>query len=627
MKYILIFSLLLNGACSFKSSSDNKKAHTDRVISDGSVVTAPTDDSDGDKILDGVEVERGSDPLVADIPKVHVRFLQNYEIEFDFAFESENSSSAGNWIISSHTRSTSPDFRYRVGEVMLRDRSFKSAAEIGKYETHSWGTINRQDLTWVNYPDLDPMTFHTEALRTRSLFESKGEITNLKVKLENTFKLLPNSPYREIKNLTLAFRFYDYEKESYELLHQVTIDRVLQAGVAEKILVEIENIPRKLIEDNYLKKGEFIISEIVDFEIPDLETTYQTLMNSVRAKSIPVLITTPLETRTEWVGLPGGSARFQEIMARLFDGKFTIEENLLKKVEQFENNLPSYTYLSEVKDKDKHGKWFVFTDKLQRHYLDHKYTTRDVISLSYVTGNELANQADEKIYAFIPEATGNSNFVVYPLGNVSTNTEVSIQLEANRRWGDGLTSFKEEFHSNGGGCRGNCSTSDIHCYWDVNKFEERDEWFVLQKDFTGELEQVALVVNRTEIPLKELVEKKLVTARWDGASLNISLTNVSAIQEISPTEENVIALKVSTFKGEAFNGIKLVRQHGRQYYYCPSHTANFAFISKIPLSDESLEFPVWRGSVHWDKITLGERKKYEQPFSLTVSSSVTNFHN
>lgn len=626
MNLILAALLLLSGACSFKSSSDKKDSNREQIVTD-TVVTDPKDDSDGDRITDGDEVERGSNPLVADIPELQVRFLQNYAITFDWVEATETTSAMGSYVIETSTRTTNPDFRYRVGEVMLRDRSFQSAAAIGKFEAHSWGEITRQDLTWVKYPEVDPAFFHVESMKARPFFERGAQVENLKVNLENTFKLLPNSRFKEIKNLTLAFRYYDYEKESFELLHQVTIDRVLQVGVAERIVVEIENIPQNLIADNYLKKGEFIISEVVDFEIPELEINYQTLMNSVKAKSIPVLVTTPLETRVSYVGLPGGKARFQEIMARIYDNKFTIEENNLKKVEQFESNLPSYTYLKEVKTKDKQGRWFVFTDRLLRHYLEHKFTPKDVISLSYVTGKELASQAEEKVYAYWPEASGNEDYVVYPLGNVSLNSEIDIQLEGNWRTGDKLTNFKEEFHSNGGGCRGNCSTSDIHCFWDVNKFEERNEPYSLQKDFTGELEQVALVVNRTEIPLKELVEKKLATVRWDNASLSLNIIDVNSIQEIEPTEENVIALKVSTKKGDTFNGVKLLKMVGKQSYYCPMITTDFAFQSKIPLSDESLKFTEWRGSVHWDKVTLGTRKSYQEPFSLRVSSSIQNFHN
>lgn len=624
--FITTSLLCVLGACSFKSSeSDSKK--NEPIVSQETVITDPKDDSDGDKITDGEEITRGTNPFIADIPQLQVRFLQNYSISFFQTSTTENMSSTGEVRIETAFGRINPDFKYRVGEVMLRDRSFQSAASIGKFDSHSWGEITRQDLTWVKYPEIDPAFYHAEAMRVRPYFEKGSVIEGLKVNLENTFKLLPNSRFKEIKNLTLAFRYYDYERETFELLHQTTVARVLQAGIAETISVEIENIPENLIADNYLKKGEFIISEVVDFDIPELDTTYKTLMASVSAKSIPVLITTPLETRVAHVALPKKTARFQEILRQIFVDKFMVVDNRLQKVEQFENNLGSYTYLKEIKDQDKKGKWFVFTDKLLRHYLEHNFTRDDVISISYVTGKELATQAEEKVYAYYPAASGNEDYVVYPLGNISPNSEVDLQIEGNWLSGDKLTSFKEEFHSNGAGCRGNCSTSDIHCFWDVNKFEVRNEPLFLKKDYSGEFDQIKLVINRSEFLIKELIEKKLVTPRWEKNSLNLNITDVNTIQEIEPFSENVIALKVSTHKGDTFNGIKLAKMTGKQSYYCPAITTNFAFSTKLPISDESLEFPKWRSSVHWDKIKLGKRKQYSQPFSLSVSSTVKNYHN
>lgn len=624
----ILFILMAMASCSFKSSEKSKKSSARLNVGD-TVVTNPSDDSDGDRVLDGVEVERGTDPLVADIPKLQVRFFQNYEIEYSStSFDEESGiSSSSMGVISSHVSRNAPEFRYRVGDVMLRDISFASAATIGRFESHSWGVINRQDLSWVKFPQVDPANYHIGALELRPHFGPGREIDGTTIKFENTFKLLTNSAYKEIRNLKLAFRYYDYENESYEMLHEQVVERVFQAGVTETVQVEIVNVPRKLIEDNYLKKGEFILSEVVDYEIPELNTTYQVLMNSIKAKSIPVLVTTPLETSTHWVGLPGGSASFQQILGRIYDSNFTIEENAIKKIDQFENNLPSYTYLTEVKDKDKKGKWFVFTDRLQRHYLEHRYTIRDVISLSYVTGKDLASQVDEKVYAYLDKATGNNDFVTYPLGNVTPNSEVSIQLEAGLRWGDKLTSFNEEFHSSGAGCRGNCSTSQTHCYWEVNKFEERLDVFALKKDFTEELSQVSLVINNAEFPLKKLVDDQLVMTTWIDNSLNITIRNISAIKEISPAEENILGLKVATLTGEAFNGIKLTRMEGRQYYYCPRHTMAFAYQAGLPVSNESLGFMEWRVSGNWNVLTVGERKTYKQPFSLQVSSSISNFHN
>ena len=46
------------------------------------------------------------------------------------------------------------------------------------------------------------------------------------------------------------------------------LSRHFEAGVVETFEVELENVPSFLISDNYFTKGEFIISEVADYEIP-----------------------------------------------------------------------------------------------------------------------------------------------------------------------------------------------------------------------------------------------------------------------------------------------------------------------------------------------------------------------
>ncbi len=627
MKLVFVLIFLICSSCSFKSSEESKTAtRTEIVTGNGPVVVNPEEDSDGDMISDGEELNLGLNPFVADIPKVRVRFLQNYSIEFKWNEQGRFSENSQSGLIDTRIRNTNPDFKYRVGDVMLRDLSFKQAASVGRFESHSWGEHQKHDVSWIKYPQVDEAFYHAQSLKYKALFESETPVRDITIKLENVIRLMPQSRYRTIKNPTLAFRYYDYTKESYELLHQETIERTLQAGVNETIEVVIQNVPWRLIEDNYFRKGEFIISELVDYEIPDLGVNYKTLISSVENKSIPVLHSTPLESEVYYVALKGKS-HLHDILARLFDSKFTIENNQLTKIEQFENNLSGFNQLKEVRDENKKGHWYVFTNKLLRHYLDHNFTKGDVISLSYIVGSELARQVDEKVYAFYPQATGLDDSMEYVLGNINPNSQINIQLKGGMRWGDKLTQFKEEFHSNGARCRGNCSNSDIHCYWDVNKFEIRHETFDLSSKFDEELENLSLVINRDEYSLVDLKEKKLISLSWLDKSLNITIFDVNTISEIKPTDENVIKLKVKTTSGNTFNGIKLTKMEGKEYYYCPAVTTDFAMSSNLPISDESQEFGQWRTSVHWDKIKLGQRKHYSFPFSVQVMSSIENYFN
>jgi len=236
-------------------------------------IVDPDADSDGDFIKDKEEQEFGRNALVADIPELQVRFLQNYRIETTFKKGEESKL----FVIDTKVGVNDPDFKYRVGKIFIRDKSFQNAATIGKFSSHSWGDIENYDLTRIKYPEVAASFFHNEALKNKQYLDEGNKIENISVALENSVKLSANKYFKSINNLEINFYYYDYETESYELLATKKVDRHFNAGVNETFEVVLDNLPRKLLEENYFKKGEFIISEINDYEIPDLNTTYKLL--------------------------------------------------------------------------------------------------------------------------------------------------------------------------------------------------------------------------------------------------------------------------------------------------------------------------------------------------------------
>src|SRR5690606_13180152 len=121
-----------------------------------------------------------------------------------------------------------------------------------------------------------------------------------------------------------------------------------------------------------------------DFEIPEIGIKYSELMKSVKNKSIQMVVNTPLETRSVFVAPYKAKNRFADLMDNVFPKQFKIEEDKIVKIGQFENNLSDYTHLLEVKAEDKKGKWFIFTDRLSRTYLDHEFKPGEAIVLSYL---------------------------------------------------------------------------------------------------------------------------------------------------------------------------------------------------------------------------------------------------
>lgn len=388
-------------SCSFKSP-DKQGSNKSRTYEEIKPADLSKMDTDGDRINDLEEKERGLNPFVADIPELRVRFLQNYAIKVNWHVRTpdgtDHPESAWDFTIDTKVGHNDPDFKYRVGEILVRNKAFAEAARVGRFASHSWGEIQETDLTRVNYPDIDSRFSGLNNLKTGQYFNNPNiAIDTITIDLENSVRLLPNSIYSSVKNLELNFYYFDYKTESYELLATKVIDRHFNRDVNETFTVTLENVPLNLVAENHLKKGEFIISEIKDFEVPETGIKYSELMKSVKEKAIQMVVNTPLETKSYFVAPYDKKNRFVDLMDKVFPKQYKIEGDEIKKVGQFENNLPNYTHLKEVKDEDKKGKWFIHTDRLTRTYLDHEFKNGDAIILSYLSGKDLAEQSSEKV--------------------------------------------------------------------------------------------------------------------------------------------------------------------------------------------------------------------------------------
>jgi hypothetical protein len=632
MNYFILLLVFLIGACSFKSPEQDKKAPENRTYEEIKPEDLSKMDSDGDRLNDLAEKDRGLNPFVADIPELRVRFLQNYSIKGKWHVKTpdgvDHPDSAWEFVIDTRLGRNDPDFKYRVGELLVRNKAFEEAARVGRFSSHSWGEIQESDLSRVNYPEVDSRFTGISNLKSGQYFDNPGVVIDtISIELENSIKLEANSVYSSVKNLELNFYYFDYETESYELLATKLIERHFNRDVNETFSVVLENVPVNLVADNYLKRGEFIISEVKDFEIPEIGAKYSELISSVKSKTIQMVINTPLETLSRFVSPFESKNRFADLMESVYPKQFKIEDDEVSKVGQFLNNLPDFTHLKEVKDEDKKGKWFVHTNRLTRTYLDHEFKAGEVIILSYLTGKELAEQSVEKVNGLRFGVSGNDEFEVYPLGNVSPNSVVDFQLSTGKLMGEEVIQTEDRPFSSGGSCGRNCTTWQYECHFKFNKFQKRDNAFEFKKDLSAELSQLSIIINEEEFSLSKLVEEKKVDVFWQEKNAHFRISDISKIKEIFQANENVISLKITTFTEKTFDGVNLISHSGRQNYGCFKLAGMAAYNLNIPLYEGSKDFNQWRHYFNWNVILLGKDRSYKQPFTLNLSSSINNYFN
>lgn len=630
-KVLLVLASLVFVSCSFKGGDGSGGAPVEYVTA---LKIDPNGDSDGDGVTDQGELNLGRNPFVADLPELKIRFLQNYKIEL--FYHKIGSDKIESFVIDTKVNDTDPDYKFRVGKVFARLHAMKTAASFGRFSSHSTGKIEEKDYSWVSYPELDPKFFNQKALEFRTILDSGIEIDNIKITMSNQARLIESAFYKEIKNLKLNFYYLNHETENYDILSSTSIERHFQGGVYETFDVVIENAPLNLVKDSLFKRGEFIISEVDDYEIPAKETNYKTLMAAVRAKSLPVLLETPLEEKLFYVASTSNGIRFQNILETTFDRNYKVENDQLLKIGQFENNLGTYTHLREVQDKDKLGNWFVMTNELKKNYLDHNYTNQDRIVLAYVTGSELAGQQQESIYSYREKVDPNKSETIIPVGNVTPNSRIDIQLKPLSRYGRELTKTTENFNRPGGSCGKNCIQHPINCSWQINLFKDYSEPFRFMPDLSLEGEKLDLVVNGEAFSLKDLLkDKKLLIFKTDIGT-HITINDINKIKELKDFDENTVSLRVRAFAGSDFFGVKLVDMGGiwNGIGGCPFNTPAVAEKFGTQISKETREI----GEISWlindlanrgyaYKFSLMDSGAYYQEISFGVSSVIQNYFN
>lgn len=637
MNYFLLLVLLLSTACSFKGKkNENDNSSTvQREPSTGQTVDElKLLDSDGDTINDYEEIQKGLDRFVANLPKLRVNFLQDYNVTVNF----ENDTA---FVMDTKIARDNPDFKYRVGNLFLKENSYDNAAKLGRFSGVSWGEIKQQDFSWIKYPEIDKEFYFNKAREYR--YWSKGKIKESLIKLENTLKLMESPLFGSIEQVELNFYYYSYSKESHVLLHTEKLDRVFQSGIREDFEIVINNPPQELIEDTYFRHGEFIISEVKDFYIPNLKMKYSDLLASVKAKTIPIYKTTPFEYDLNHVAVSQNGEKFISLLNKLFSDKFSVTEDSLTQVEQFSTNLADYTYLHEVSKEDKLGKWFVMTNKIKDHYLKHNFTTSDAITLSYLTGKELAERTEERIYSFSDNIKSKESGKLYAIGNVTNNSEIELSIYLNELEGVKLDVKDGTFFYAPPNCR-NCTGTNwsVSSEFQVNRFTSfKHQWFV--KDYSEAISSIDILINNTVLNLAELLTQNHATVELKGdesySFLHIVIKDFHELDVIEAGKENIAFVKMKPLKiGQIGDGLQINKMGGHnidKVFHAGLVCLQEAAKRKIPLAVTSWKFDEWKKKVPWGqpdprtgyKPTVGDKKTYWTGTVVDLISTVTNNYN
>ena len=451
-------------------------------------------DSDGDLVTDREEIKRGSNPFIADIPVLEHQISIN-------GF---------------------------TGVRLPILESYKLAAKDGKYEFHMEGKISKDDFfkaKWVKINENHQKVF----LFTSEKMEEVQEIANIEL----------NFYHHDIKRAkkfgpTLIKKNGRYNLNSSEKKIKLKIDKTLFFDSSPTAVKE-----KKLVED--------IFFEIENYQISKLNTTYKKLMKSVMEKSIPVFINTPFGKEIFYVGKNGKKIRANEILKILFNEDFRVRNGKIIRIKNITNMIPMYRKNIELK-LFKEGSWFVFTNKINKHFTDHFFNNKDFISFSYILGTELANHIEDKKIKKIDFIESNGNSL--DVGTVNTNSSIELVINALNTEGKKYQVLNKA---------GRYSDFKGRCHY-PKTIKENSRLFFNDANYSRYLQAIILLVNGKEFNLLELIKKgiaKLIAINKSDLKIKIDIFKIK--NKILSKEKNKIAFKLNHSINNAPRGIEIVK--------------------------------------------------------------------
>ena len=518
MKNKWLFILVALGvfsSCGFKSE-DTTDGTNETVLPTVSVNEVEQDgDYDGDLVSNKEELKIGRNPYVADIPEIEFKFMKEFSL-----------SSGSKILIDSNTDIVGSKFEYRVGDYLVKDIVQAETSRFARFGGVVEGEFEEVDLSRIRYPKFSKEFLLKQDLN--SLVSNNG----IKLNFTNSISLKRNRGFQKISNPTFNFHYFDYETGMYELLDQKTIEKGIFEGVLEKFDIQVDSLPQNLLKDNFSKKGEFLTAEIEDFNVDDLNTTYKVLLTSVKERTIPFTVITPLETKTYYVALADGHNKLGHFLKSLYGSNFKVQENELIQIGGFQNSLDEIEELKSLRGETKKGKWFVLVNRsVNFNLFDYEFQKGDQVVLNYMTGNELASYEEDYQISQSKNYQSALNYQDIELGDFGLNDSILVNLTPNY--------IRYEYYNVG---TFGFNDSAGHSSWRFHDQVERKDGLNFSSD--GPLNRLGLLVDGKEFKLKQLISENRLHASFKGSSLSLEIKEVFNTFSLTSDDSYKLSLRV-----------------------------------------------------------------------------------
>lgn len=523
---------------------------------------SPDGDEDGDRIPNS----KDENMFLADVVELDKKIAQSYSMVLD-----KPVSGSASFTIEHNVDHGDFDFNYGVGNHDFKVKSDRMISKVAKFTSVARGVLRTIDYEKISYPKAKKGR-HLKGLREylAAGYEYDIEGNDLKVSFSSTITLVPTDNFEEIKDVVLGIYYFNYDTGKDVKVATTKVARTFARDNKEKFTVTLENLPNRILLENYFKHGEFLSVKVEDFTIPSMKTTNSEFMKGVYAKTIPVGITTPLYNRVKYVSTSRHNNTIVKIIQAIFREDYKIENNVITQLGEFVNNTKGGETLGDLRGHDKTGKWYLLTNKTKYEVFNHEFKAGDRIIFNFAIDNTVATQVERTSSMIKPKVESGEFYEEFDLGEISKNSKLSLLISGVTLKREDL--FKREIPS-GGRFFSHRSGNNVYykaymCYF---REQRRSGNFLVdplkfdRDDKSENLEHILLVSQDQSFNFKEILEKaEGISHEWVQDTLVFKIHNSEKLFESLQVEPSSLRIRVASIDRPGYVGSK--RTHGKGPY-------------------------------------------------------------
>ena len=245
--------MVLNMSCSFKKPEDSKNqapSEKDQLSINSGL------DSDGDGILDSLEIQVGSDPFIADIPNFEGDFFQEMKVHLELYNRANKTIEKIGWAIKDGRIKLSWEKDERRSlwgglymESILKNYAVNSDFKKNNFKFHDYNEGLFSNSSPVFYED----TLFSISNQLINYLRSGHSINRVEVLIKNKFKI-NYKKYAFYKNPVFDIYYKSKKREGLIFIESKRIDGTYSFNEDNEIFLQFDNSDEAIINDAILSE-------------------------------------------------------------------------------------------------------------------------------------------------------------------------------------------------------------------------------------------------------------------------------------------------------------------------------------------------------------------------------------